>query len=438
MKKLLALLLALTMVFALCACGQTATPAESKAPAQSGESAEPSAEEVTLDIIISQYGNKTKEWWDKFDADFEAANPSVKLNIEIVSWNDIYQVVNTRISTNSQPDILNISGFADYVADDLLMPAEEYVSAETKANLVPSFWESNAIDGTVWALPILASCRALFCNMDVLNEAGIENPPTTWEEVMTACAAIKEKCPDVVPWGLDISTDEGQAAFSYYTFNNGGGFVDANGDWAINSAENVEAVEFIAELYNSGYCNANPATDTRYPLQDSFNAGSLAMMIGPFNMITADSAVNYAVADLPSQTGTPVALGVCDQLMVFKDEDAKDQAARTAAITKFFDAFYEKETYAGYMVYEGFLPATLDASEHLATNADKYTDCNGAPGRNEFFANFCALLPSCQFYPMQKAEWMDVRNGVIEVEQQVCEGLISAQDALDALQAKVS
>ena len=90
------------------------------------------------------------------------------------------------------------------------------------------------------------------------------------------------------------------------------------------------------------------------------------------------------------------------------------------------------------MVYEGFLPATLDASEHLATNADKYTDCNGAPGRNEFFANFCALLPSCQFYPMQKAEWMDVRNGVIEVEQQVCEGLISAQDALDALQAKVS
>lgn len=438
MKKLLALLLALTMVFALCACGQTETPAESKAPAQSGESAEPSAEEVTLDIIISQYGNKTKEWWDKFDADFEAANPSVKLNIEIVSWNDIYQVVNTRISTNSQPDILNISGFADYVADDLLMPAEEYVSAETKANLVPSFWESNAIDGTVWALPILASCRALFCNMDVLNEAGIENPPTTWDEVMTACAAIKEKCPDVVPWGLDISTDEGQAAFSYYTFNNGGGFVDANGDWAINSAENVEAVEFIAELYNSGYCNANPATDTRYPLQDSFNAGSLAMMIGPFNMITADSAVNYAVADLPSQTGTPVALGVCDQLMVFKDEDAKDQAARTAAITKFFDAFYEKETYAGYMVYEGFLPATLDASEHLATNADKYIDCNGAPGRNEFFANFCALLPSCQFYPMQKAEWMDVRNGVIEVEQQVCEGLISAQDALDALQAKVS
>ena len=39
---------------------------------------------------------------------------------------------------------------------------------------------------------------------------------------------------------------------------------------------------------------------------------------------------------------------------------------------------------------------------------------------------------------MQKPEWMDVRNGVIEVEQQVCQGLISAQDALDNLQANVA
>lgn len=438
MKKILALLLALTMVFALCACGGSSAPA-AEAPAAEAPAAEaPAGEKVTLDVIISQYGNKTQEWWTKFESDFEAANQDIDLKIEIVSWNDIYQVVNTRISTNSQPDILNISGFADYVADDLLMPAEEYVSAQTKEVLIPSFWESNAIDGTVWALPILASCRALFCNMDILNAAGIETPPTTWEEVMDACAAIKASDPNVVPWGLDISTDEGQAAFSYYTFNNGGGFVDADGNWALNSAENVEAVEFIAELYKSGYCNANPATDTRYPLQDSFNAGSLAMMIGPFNMITADTTVNYQVADLPSQTGSPVSLGVCDQLMVFKDESAKDQAARTAAISKFFDAFYELETYAGYMVYEGFLPATTDASELLATSADKFTDCNGAAGRSEFFATFCGKLPACQFYPMQKAEWMDVRNGVIDVEQQVSEGLKTAQDALDALQDKVS
>ena len=439
MKKFIALVLALVMVLALTACGSKAPDGEKPAdsPSDAPADAPASGEKVTLDIIISQYGNKTADWWKQFEADFEAANENVDLNIEIVSWNDIYSVVNTRISTNSQPDILNISGFADYVADDLLMPAEEYISPETKAILVPSFWESNAIDGTVWAVPILASCRALFCNQDILDQAGVE-VPTNWDEVMTACAAIKEKCPGITPWGLDISMDEGQAAFSYYAWNFGGGFVDEKGDWALNTPENVAAVEYIAKLYNSGYCNANPTTDTRYPLQDQFNAGSLAMMIGPFNMTTADTKVNYTIADLPTNNEKPVALGVCDQLMVFKDEEAKDQAARTAAITKFFDAFYEVETYAGYMVYEGFLPATTNASELLSKSADKFNDCNGAPGRSEFFENFSSLLPSCQFYPMQKAEWMDVRNGVVDVEQQVSVGSATAQEALDALQKAVS
>ena len=449
-KRVVSTLLASAMVMsALTACGggqaaeTTAAPAATQAAATeaaattAAPAAEPAAEDVSLDVIISQYGNYTQDWWKQFETDFEAANENIDLNIEIVSWNDIYTVVNTRISTNTQPDILNISGFADYVADDLLMKAEDYTSAEVQANIIPSFWESNAIDGTVWALPILASCRALFCNMDLLKEAGIENPPTTWDEVLTACQAIKDTHgSDIVPWGLDISTDEGQAAFSYYSWNHGGGYVDANGEWALNSPENVQAVEYIKTLIDSGYCNSAPYTDTRYPLQDAFSAGTLAMMIGPMNMVAADSNVNYVAADLP---GKQVALGVCDQLMVFQDEDAENQDARTAAISKFFDAFYAQETYADYMVYEGFLPATLDASEYLAKNAENHiVGGSDKTGSSEYFATFCALLPSCQFYPMQKAEWMDVRNGVIDVEQQVCTGSISAQEALDKLQAKVT
>lgn len=421
-KRILSVFLCMAMVASLLVgCG--------------GSSEEAAEGPVTLDIIISQYGNYTQTWWEEFEAAFEEANSDIDLNIEIVSWNDIYNVVNTRISSDEQPDILNISGFADYVADDLLMPAEDYVSEELKADFVPSFWESNAMDdGVVWALPILASCRALFVNTDILAEAGVE-APTTWDEVLTACAAIKEKCPDVTPWGLDISTDEGQAAFSYYSWNFGGGYVDENNEWALNSAENVAAVEYIKTLIDSGYCNSAPFTDTRYPLQDAFSAGTLAMMIGPMNMVASDSTVNYEALPLP---GEGIGLGVCDQLMVFADEEGGD--ARTAAITKFFDAFYEVETYSDYMVYEGFLPATLSASENLASNAENYIvgGTEDTTGNSEYFATFCDILPTCSFYPMQKAEWMDVRNGVIDVEQQVCSGTTTAQEALDALQASVT
>ncbi len=450
MKKALALLLSLVMVFGLCACGggggEASTPpagGNTQAPAsqapEGGNEPAP-AEKVSLDVIISQYGNYTQEWWTKFEQDFEAANGNVDLNIEIVSWNDIYTVVSTRIQSKQQPDILNISGFADYVADDLLMPAEEYVSDAVKNNFMPSFWESNGIDGTIWALPILASVRNLFVNVDLLNEAGVTEAPKTWDEVLTACQAVKDKFGDsVVPWGLDISTDEGQAAFSYYTWNFGGGYVDADRNWALNSEANIQAVEYIKKLIDSGYCNSAPYTDTRYPLQDAFSAGTLAMMIGPMNMVAADSKVNYQACPIPTNTGTSVAMGVCDQLMVFKDETAPDQAARTEAIKAFFDFFYECERYSDYMVFEGFLPATQDSADYLTKNADKHTKGGSdVKGDNDYFANFCAMIPDAQFYPMDKAEWMDVRNGVIEVEQQVCQGIVSAKDALDSLQSNIA
>ena len=44
-------------------------------------------------------------------------------------------------------------------------------------------------DGKYYGLPNNSNCLTLCCNMDILNAAGIENPPTTWEEFEEACKA---------------------------------------------------------------------------------------------------------------------------------------------------------------------------------------------------------------------------------------------------------
>ena len=61
-----------------------------------------------------------------------------------------------------------------------------------------------------------------------------------------------------------------------------------------------------------------------------------------------------------------------------------------------------------------------------------------ATGNSEYFKTFCAQLPDCQFYPLSESKWIDVKNGVINVEQNVCSGSISAQDALDNLQSEIA
>ena len=408
MKKIIAMLLAVMMLASL----GTAAFAEDKT-------------EVT--VIAAQYGTKTADWWKGFEEKFEAANADIELVVEVVSWNDINAVVDTRVANEQAPDLLNIDAYMKYYESDLLLPASEWCSEETYAKFYPTFLaESMDAEGTVWAVPDLASARALYVNKDILAQAGVEKAPTTWTELRAACEAIKEACPDVYPWGVDMTTDEGQAAFAYYTWNNGGGFVNADREWALNSAENVEAMEFIMGLINDGLTNSDPANDTRYKLQDMFAAGQLAMMVGPTQIETvcadAGDKINYEACLIPANDGKANAsMGVMDRFMCFKEEGRSE--AELAAITKVIDAFYDDEPYAEWVLMEGFIPATAPGGE-LCIAADPAME------------NWVNLVAGAQFYP-SIAGWDEVKFGVIDAQQQMLLGE-DIQEVLDILQEEVA
>ena len=428
MKKIIAMLLALTMVLGLAACGGSTAPAATEAPAAAAPAATeapaaaPAGDKVAVTMIAAQYGTETAAWWADFVAKFNEANPDIELTVDVVSWNDIYTVVNTRIANGEAPDLLNIDVFADYQADGLLLPAEEWCSAETYAKFFPSFLDQSVIDGVVWAVPDLASARALYYNKDILAEAGVE-VPTTWDELTAVCKTIKEKFPDVYPWGIDMTTDEGQAAFAYYTWGNGGGFVDAEGNWALNSEENIAAVEYEIGLVKAGLTNSDPATNTRYDLQDLFCAGKLAMMIAP-NALSAqagEAGINYGFAAIPNNTGVSVSAGVMDRIMCFNNDQTEEEMA---AITAVVDAFYDDVPYSEWVLMEGFLPATSAGGEACAA-------ADPAMGA------WIDIVGSAKFYPTAKAEWADVKQGVINVEQRALLGE-NVADLLNELQEEIA
>ncbi|MBR5491456.1 MAG: sugar ABC transporter substrate-binding protein [Oscillospiraceae bacterium] len=405
MKKIIALVLVVVMLVALCAgCGKD--------------------EKVSLDVVVAEYGQNTAAWWKQFEADFEAAYENVDLVIDVVSWNDITTKVNTRIGNNDAPDILNIDSFADYQAAGLLLPAQDYISETTYAKFYQSFLDQSVVDGTVWAVPDLASCRAMYYNKDILDAAGVA-VPTTFDELVAACEAIKAYDPSIYPWGVDMTTDEGQACFAYYIWNNGGDFTDAEGNWTLNDPKNVEAIEFIVGMVKDGLTNSDPATETRYVNQDMFGAGKVAMMIGPNSIPTyiADGgySVNWGVAGIPASTGNSIAHGVMDRFMTFDNDYTEEQMA---AITAFYDFFYEDARYSAWVMMEGFLPATSAGGEAMAA-ADPAN------------AAWIEIVGTAKFYPQSKAEWADVKTGVIEVEQAALQGG-DVQGLLDALQAEIA
>ena len=416
MKKFLALLMALIMVFAL----STAAFAD---------------DSYTLDVIIAQYGPNTQEWFlgkgmdgSNFVEKFEAANPGIKLNLEVISWNDLKTVADTRIASGQAPDVLNLDTFADYANEGLLMPVSEYCPEDLFEDFFPSFIDQSVIDGVCYAVPDLASARALFYNTAIFEEVGVE-VPTTWAELEDVSQQILDFYEgEVYPWGVDMTTDEGQACFAYYAWGNNGGFVDEAGEWAVNSDANVEAAQFILGMVADGFTNPNPATQTRYDLQDMFAAGKLAMIIAPNQLPTyvADKGgdIALATADIPANEGcTSSSVGVMDRIMVFKDEAEADQEARNAAVAAFLKFFYDPANYVGWVSMEGFLPAVNSAVGALV-EADPS------------FEAWLGVLGNAKFYSTAKDGWDTVKQGVIAAEQAALEGA-DIQAELDALQAQL-
>ena len=135
MKKLFALLLVACMVVALCACTTTPTTPTGNNNDNPGTPATPASEDVSITLWTYPIGG-----WGNSDvvngliADFEAANPGIKVSVEYLDYTNGDDQVNTAIEGNKAPDLI-MEGperlVANWGAKGLMLDLADLVPAGT-------------------------------------------------------------------------------------------------------------------------------------------------------------------------------------------------------------------------------------------------------------------------------------------------------------------
>lgn len=438
MKKTLALILALIMVLSIfTACGskeesKTEEPAKTDAPAAETETPAASSDDIVITFLGAMYSDKTEPYLKSVCEAFEAQNPGIKINLEIVGWDNVSTRATALVGAGQAPDIYNGGSASEYVPDGLLYNVKDICSEELLADFYPQFLDNNRDlnDGEVYATPYLASVRALYCNKAIFDEVGIAEAPKTWAEVEAACEKIDAYYNgEVYSWGIDATSTEGQTMMAYYGWSNGGGYVSEDNKYILNCDANVEGYEWAAKLYENGWTNKNPSLETRDDMQKLFVENKMAMLVTACffpslypdtEMIVGSIPYNDANVDYSST------LGVQDGLMMFNGnaKGGEDSPEKKAAITKFLDFFYAPENYTQFMVNEGMLPATKAATERLVEeNPDQ--------------AAYLDVLAGAKFYSRNMTTWREAMNTLITYEQEIFAGNMTAKEALDAAQAEV-
>ncbi|MFJ1757504.1 ABC transporter substrate-binding protein [Kitasatospora sp. NPDC088134] len=286
------------------------------------------------------------------------AQTGIKVNLEVIPWSDLLNRILAATASGQGPDVLNIGNTwsASLQATGALLPFDQaaFDRIGGKDRFLPATIASAGAKGKdPAAVPLYSMAYGLYYNKKLFQQAGIANPPTTWDELV----ADGKKLTTGGTYGLAIEGGNGSENVHHaFTLGmqHGTGFYDAAGKPAFDSPEAVAAVkqyvdfsanDKIAAPGNAEYAANQSVTD--------FATGKAAMLMwqsaGANLKSHGMNPDDYGVVPVPTAAGatgdkatTSMVAGI--NLAVFKNTKNLDGALN---FVKFMTSDEEQKTLNG-------------------------------------------------------------------------------------------
>ncbi|MGH0054315.1 MAG: ABC transporter substrate-binding protein, partial [Sphaerochaetaceae bacterium] len=152
-----------------------------------------SAETQTSDgpvkeISIFHFKSLWLEPWEELMGIYEDET-GIKVNSEITGGSSDYStMLKTKVAAGEVADIFFIHGYTEYKL------FEEYIEPQNDAGWIAHVAEfakdGYTVDGKVIGMPMTVETFGLIYNKDIFAQAGIVNPPKTYEELVDAVAKL--------------------------------------------------------------------------------------------------------------------------------------------------------------------------------------------------------------------------------------------------------
>lgn len=377
--------------------------------------------QTVVDFTVAEYSSKTGPYFQEVAAAFEAANPDIKINIEVVPWDTLLQRLTTDVAGGSAPDlsIIGTRWLLDFASQGIAEPVDAYLTPEFKATFIDTFMSPGVIDGKTMGLPVAASARAMMINKDLYDKAGA-TPPTTWDELYEASKKIAA-LPDTFAFGLQGKEIETDAYFYYSLWTHGGDILEADGTSGLDSEAAITAAKLYKQMIDEGLTQPSPTNYNREEVFNLFKQGTVGtiftfpMLIPQLKAEAPD--LKYEILPFP-EAGAKATYGVTDTLMMFADSDVKEAA------WKFIEFAYQDQYREKFDTGEGFLPVTKNIAALPAFSSDPDV------------AGFAAGLPYAKFAPII-SNWEEIADVTVRTMQQIYLGEVTPEDGMKAAAAEI-
>lgn len=282
--------------------------------------------------------------------EFEKQNEDITVKVEVVPWGQYWERLPLDINSGDMADIfwVNSSNFAQYADNGNLIDITTALG-DDHDEWVQSVVDLYTRDGKLWGVPQIWDSIALYYNMDLVQDAGIDVTSLKWVpgagDGDTLLAAAQKLTKDEAGktaddpafdaaktdvYGFNAQADM-QAIYLPWLAENGAQLQDQDDQFDFASDKGIESFSYLIDLINK-YKVAPSAADTNTNgdiTRDLFLQGKLALFqSGPYNLKTiAESAgdINWGIA--PMVEGPEGRAGTVHGVVAVGNEKSKNRDA---------------------------------------------------------------------------------------------------------------
>jgi multiple sugar transport system substrate-binding protein len=389
-------------------------------------------------VFWDNNGGVRTDIWKEIIADFEKANPDIKVEYVGIPSTDYQSKVDTALQGGGLPDVGGVGAamLAGFAAQNALEPlddrfAKSSLNGKLNDDLVASMKAAGGGDDKLYSIPTSANNGVLYYRTDLFKKAGLDEP-TTWDKFYEAADKLTNKGKN--EFGYTIRGGAGsiaQALDAMYGQSGITSFWDSgNEKTTVNDPKNVAALEKYAGLYKKVTPAADLNTDcTKMVAQwDSGTIGMLNHNLGSYQDHVKALGVDK-FRGIPQPTGpggkrvqvsNPV-----DGLGVFKSSKNKE------ASWKFIEFAVSAAENSKWNESAGAVPSHLDAAKDAWISKAEPTKL-AAQALSDGSTTIVQL-------PYYLPDWNTISKADNEPNfQKVLNGDMSAKDFLDTMAGQLN
>lgn len=284
-----------------------------------GCSKEANGGKVTLNALFMKQAGYSEEDVTNITKEFEKNNPNIKIKATFAPYEALEQKIQTSAKSGGY-DVVVIDApwTAKFAKAGFVKDVSDKLKSEEESDIFTGAIDSVSYDGKLYGMPWLNDTKFLFYNKEILEKAGIQNPPTNFEELEAQAKIIQDK--KLVPYPIVWSWSQAEALvcdFTAITSSFGGKMIDDSGKPTLNDPKNVKALTFMTETLNEKLTDPKSTEYLEEDVRGVFSSGKSAFALNwtyMFNMANDEKESSIAgkvgIAPIPMSVNGGMGLSV--------------------------------------------------------------------------------------------------------------------------------